>query len=88
MRRRQLRFSDRAGGVVLAYALQQQTLDSTPDNTFRDLLDVAGIAVPLALVILLAAVSWPGIKRWVRHRVHRRRRRRNRDAHAGTSRLP
>lgn len=74
--------------MLVTYALQQQTSDPSPDNTFRDLLDVAGVAVPLALVILLAAVSWPGIKRWVRHRAHRRRRRRHRDAHAETPRLP
>lgn len=54
------------------------------DDTFRDVLDVAGVAVPLALVVLLVAVGWPGIKRWARHRLRRRRRRHNHDAHSGT----
>ncbi|MFL5613267.1 MAG: hypothetical protein ACJ796_06365 [Gemmatimonadaceae bacterium] len=54
------------------------------DDTFRDVLDVAGVAVPLALVVLLVAVGWPSIKRWARHRLRRRRRKHHHGAHSGT----
>jgi len=75
--------------VLVAYAQQPQTLEPpTPDDTFRDVLDVAGVAIPLALVVLLVAVSWPSMKRWARHRLRRRRRRRHHDAHAGSPRAP
>jgi hypothetical protein len=71
--------------VLIALAQQARALEaSTPDDTFRDVLDVAGVAIPLALVVLLIAVSWPSIKRWARHRIRRRRRRRHHDAHVGT----
>jgi hypothetical protein len=33
-------------------------------------------------------VSWPGMKRWARHRWRRRRRRRHHDAHTGAPRVP
>ena len=59
------------------------------DDTFRDILDVAGVAVPLAFAVLLLAVSWPSIKRWTRHRIRRRRRRRHHhDAHPGAPTTP
>jgi hypothetical protein len=69
--------------VVLVAVIQQpRTFDqATPDDAFRDVLDVAGVAVPLAVVVLLVAVGWPGMKRWARHRIRRRRRRRHHDAH-------
>jgi hypothetical protein len=72
--------------VLVALAQQPQRFEqSAPDDTFRDVLDVAGVAIPLALGVLLLAVSWPGMKRWARHRIRRRRRRRHHhDAHPGT----
>jgi len=71
--------------VLVAVAQQPQTFEqSAPDDTFRDVLDVAGVAIPLALAVLLLAVSWPGMKRWARHRIRRRRRRHHRDGHVGT----
>jgi hypothetical protein len=80
----------RAGGVVLVAVVQQpQTFEqASPDDTFRDVLDVAAVAVPLAVVVLLVAVTWPGIKRWARHRMRRRRRRRHHDAHPGAPTTP
>ena len=60
-------------------AVLQQALTTSPDDTFRDFLDVAGIAIPLAVVVLVVALSWPTMKRWVRHRRHRRRHRRHRN---------
>jgi hypothetical protein len=76
--------------VVLVAVIQQpRTFDqATPDDAFRDVLDVAGVAVPLAVVVLLVAVGWPGIKRWARHRMRRRRRRRHHDAHPDTPTTP
>ena len=73
--------------MLIAFAQQSPTVEPpTADDTFRDVLDVAAIAVPLAVVLLLVAVSWPGLKRWARHRLRRRRRRRHHhhDAHAGS----
>jgi hypothetical protein len=75
--------------VLVAFAQQPQTTElPTPDDTFRDLLDVAGVAISLALVVLVIAVTWPGIKRWARHRMRRHRRRRHQSAHTGPGRLP
>ncbi|HKW09596.1 MAG TPA: hypothetical protein VJO33_04400 [Gemmatimonadaceae bacterium] len=75
--------------MLIAVVQQPQTFDqATPDDTFRDVLDVAGVAVPLALGVLLLAVSWPGLKRWVRHRLRRRRRRRHHHAHPGSPTAP
>ena len=65
-----------------------QTTGAPGDDTFRDVIDVAGAVIPLTIIVLLVAVSWSGMKRWVRHRVRRRRRRRHHDGHAGTPRLP
>lgn len=59
------------------------------DDTFRDILDVAGVAIPLALAVLIIAVGWPSVKRWLRHYVRRRRRRRHhRDVHPGAPTTP
>jgi hypothetical protein len=74
--------------VLVAIAQQLQPPESPTDDGFRDVLDVAGIAIPLALVVLLVAVGWPGIKRWARHRWRRHRRRRHHDAHPGAPRVP
>ena len=75
--------------MLLAIAQQPQRFDaSAPDDTFRDVLDVAGVAIPLALVVLLLAVTWPSMKRWVRHRMRRRRRRRHHDAHPDAPTTP
>jgi peptidoglycan/LPS O-acetylase OafA/YrhL len=75
--------------VLVAVVQQPQTFEqASPDDTFRDVLDVAVVAVPLALVVLLVAVTWPGIKRWARHRMRRRRRRRHHDAHPGAPTTP
>jgi hypothetical protein len=75
--------------VLVSYAQQVQPPESQgSDDTFRDVLDVAGVAIPLALAVLLLAVSWPGMKRWARHRWRRRRRRRHHDAHTGAPRVP
>ena len=65
-----------------------QTRDVPGDDTFRDITDVAGVVLPLAIVVLMLAVSWPGMKRWFRHRIRRRRRRRHHDTNAGTPRVP
>ncbi|HEY7233373.1 MAG TPA: hypothetical protein VH539_04445 [Gemmatimonadaceae bacterium] len=74
--------------MLIAVVQQPPTFDqATPDDTFRDVLDVAGVAVPLALGVLLLAVSWPGLKRWARHRL-RRRRRRHHQAHPGSPTQP
>lgn len=68
--------------MLIALTQEPQPLGpSLPDDTFHDLVDVIGVAVPLAFAVLLLAVSWPGVKRWVRHRIRRRRRRRHHDAH-------
>ena len=75
--------------MLVAVAQQPQRFEqSAPDDTFRDVLDVAGVAIPLALAVLLLAVGWPSIKRWTRHRIRRRRRRRHHDAHPGTPPAP
>lgn len=75
--------------MLVAFAQQPQTTElPTPDDTFRDLLDVAGIAISLALVVLVIAVTWPGIKRWLRHRLRRHRRRHHPGAHTGQGRVP
>lgn len=65
-----------------------QTTDAPGNDTFRDVIDVAGAVIPLAILVLVIAVSWPQMKRWFRHRIRRRRRRRHHDAHPGTPRLP
>jgi hypothetical protein len=72
-----------AGGLVpFAIVQQPQPFEpSSPDDTFHDMVDVIGVAVPLAFAVLLLAVSWPAMKRWVRHRIRRRRRRHHHDAH-------
>jgi len=75
--------------VLLAVAQQPRTYEqATPDDTFRDVLDVASVAVPLALAVLLIAVSWPSMKRWARHRIRRRRRRRHHDVHPDAPTTP
>ncbi|HEY2855600.1 MAG TPA: hypothetical protein VGJ18_22345 [Gemmatimonadaceae bacterium] len=72
--------------MLVAYAQQPASPEPpAPDDTFRDVLDVAGVAIPLALVVLVIAASWPNLRRWARHRLRRRRRRRQ---HADTPRLP
>jgi hypothetical protein len=64
--------------VLVALVQEPRTLEPpSQDNTFRVMLDVAGVAIPLAIGVLLVAVSWPTFKRWVRHRIRRRRRRRH-----------
>ena len=65
-----------------------QTTDAPGNDTFRDIVDVAGAVIPLAIVVLVIAVSWPGMKRWFRHRIRRWRRRHHHDVHHGTPRLP
>ena len=65
-----------------------QTTDAPGNDTFRDVIDVAEVVIPLAIVVLVLAVSWPGMRRWVRHRVRRWRKRRHHDAHPGTPPLP
>lgn len=71
------------GGPVLIALTQEPPVEpTTSDDTFHDLVDVVSVAVPLAFAVLLLAVSWPNVKRWVRHRLRRRRRRRHHDAHA------
>jgi len=74
--------------VRVAIVQLPQTTDAPGNDTFRDIVDVAGAVVPLAIVVLVLAVSWPGMKRWFRHRVRRWRRRRHHDAHPGTPRQP
>lgn len=66
----------------------QQFEPSPPDDTFHDMVDVVGVAVPLAFAVLLLAVTWPNVKRWVRHRLRRRRRRHHRDAHTDAPAAP
>lgn len=61
--------------MFVATIQQAPELESSSDDTFRDLVDVAAIAVPLAVVVLIAAVTWPSLKRWFRHRTRRHRRR-------------
>lgn len=61
----------------MPYALTQEPQPFGPsptDDSFHDIIDVVGVAVPLALAVLLLAVSWPNIKRWLRHRIRGRRR--------------
>ena len=65
-----------------------QTTDAPGNDTFRDVIDVAGAVIPLAMVVLVIAVSWPHMKRSFRHRLRRWRRRRQHDAHPGTPRSP
>ena len=63
--------------MLLAITQEPQSFEEpTPDDTFRAFVDVAGIAIPLAVLVLLSAMSWPNVRRWVRHRIRRRRRRR------------
>lgn len=68
--------------MLIALTQEPPIGPSAPDDTFHDLVDVVSVAVPLAFAVLLLAVSWPNVKRWVRHRMRRRRRRRHHDAHA------
>jgi peptidoglycan/LPS O-acetylase OafA/YrhL len=76
----------RGGLVLVAIAQEPQSFEpASPDDTFRAFVDVAGIAIPLAAVVLISAMSWPGMKRWVRHRVRRHRRRKRNAMHRGTS---
>ena len=67
---------------MLAIALTQEPYPVEPDpgsSAFQDLVDVAAIAVPLALVMLVFAMTSGRLKRWFRHRVlHRGRPRRRR----------
>lgn len=65
-----------------------QTTEAAGNDTFRDIIDVGGAVIPLAIVVLVLAVSWPGMRRWVRHRVRRWRRRRHHSVHPGAPRLP
>ena len=69
---------------MLAIALAQEPYAGEMDpggSAFQDLVDVAAIAVPLALVMLLFAMTSGRLKRWFRHRVlHRGRRRRRRNS--------
>jgi hypothetical protein len=69
---------------MLALALIQEPYPAEPDpgsSAFQDLVDVAAIAVPLALVMLVVAMTSGRLKRWFRHRVlHRGRRRRRRSS--------
>src|SRR3954470_12183277 len=69
---------------MLAIALIQEPFPVEPDpgsSAFQDLVDVAAIAVPLALVMLVLAMTSGRLKRWFRHRVlHRGRRRRRRSS--------
>ena len=68
--------------MPFALTQEQQPFEpSPPDDTFHDMVDVISVAVPLAFAVLLLAVSWPNVKRWVRHRLRRRRRRHHHDAH-------
>ena len=64
--------------MFVAIIQQAPELESPSDDTFRDLVDVAAIAVPLAVAVLIAAVTWPSLKRWFRHRSRRHRRRKRR----------
>ena len=64
--------------MFVAIIQQAPELESPSDDTFRDLVDVAAIAVPLAVAVLIAAVTWPSLKRWFRHRSRRQRRRKRR----------
>jgi hypothetical protein len=74
----------RRGSVLVAIVQQTPVLEQTSsDDTFRDLVDVAGVAVPLAAAVLIAAVSWPNVKRWFRHRTRRHRRRKRRPIASG-----
>jgi hypothetical protein len=75
--------------MLVTYTQQPQAADpNTGDDPLHDILDVAGVAVPLALAILVAAVLWPSMRRWVRHRIRRRRRRHHHGTHMGNPRLP
>jgi hypothetical protein len=74
--------------VRVAIPQLPQTTDAPDNDTFRDVMDVAGVVIPLAIVVLVLAVSWPGMRRWVRHRLRRWRRRRHHDAHPEPKRLP
>lgn len=68
--------------MLVALVQEPQPLESSTDDAFHDLVDVVGLAVPLAFAVLLLAISWPHVKRWIRHRRHRRRRHRQRhDVH-------
>ena len=70
-----------AGGMVLHAVVQEpQNYDTPPDDGFRDFVDVAAIAIPLALIALVTAMLWPSAKRWFRHRMRRHRRRKRRAA--------
>jgi hypothetical protein len=74
--------------VRVAITQLPQTTEAPGNDTFRDIIDVGGAVIPLAIVVIVVAVSWPGMKRWFRHRIHRRRRRRQHGAHPGAPRLP
>jgi hypothetical protein len=76
--------------VQLAPVHLPQTTEAPGNDTFRDVLDVAGVVIPLAIVVLVLvlAVSWPNIRRWLRHRARRRRHRHHHDGHPGTPPLP
>jgi hypothetical protein len=74
--------------VRVAIVQLPQTTDAPGNDAFRDIIDVAGAVIPLAIVVIVVAVSWPGMKRWFRHRIHRRRRRRHHGTHTGTPRSP
>jgi hypothetical protein len=69
---------------MLVIALTQEPSPVEPDpgsSAFQDLVDVAAVAVPLALVMLVFAMTSGRLKRWFRHRVlHRGRRRRRRSS--------
>ena len=69
---------------MLAIALVQEPYPAEADpggSAFQDLVDVAAIAIPLALVMLVFAMTSGRMKRWFRHRVlHRGRRRRRRSS--------
>jgi hypothetical protein len=67
----------------------QQFGAAQSEDAFGAFVDVAGVAIPFAVVVLFVALTWPNARRWLRHRWHRRRRRRHHDgAPAGTARRP
>lgn len=69
--------------MFVAIIQQSPEFESPSDDTFRDLVDVASVAVPLAVAVLIAAVTWPSVKRWFRHRTRRQRRRKRRSIASG-----
>ena len=70
---------------MVAFAVTQEPFPAEPDaggSAFQDLVDVAAIAIPLALIMLVLAMTSSRLKRWFRHHVlHRGRRRRRRSTH-------